>query len=106
MLAAQFEGRPVVVRELMPQDLKFEMESLTQKEAIAAANLFAGVVGTAHGRQMDTKTRQQWAAELTRNRSKTLDAPSWLWTSVVDLVGSHEAAYLNHCRLYALGKAS
>jgi uncharacterized protein (DUF2252 family) len=106
MLAAQFQEKSVVLRELMPQDLKFEMESLTQSEAVAAANLLAGVVGKAHGRQMDRKTRADWAGELARSRSKTLDAPSWLWTSVVDLVANHEAAYLNHCRQYALDKTA
>jgi uncharacterized protein (DUF2252 family) len=106
MMASQFEERSVVLRELMPQDLKFEMERLTQAEAIAAANLFAGVVGKAHARQMDRKTREEWAQELIRNRSKKLNAPSWLWTSVVDLAASHEAAYLNHCRQYALEKAA
>jgi uncharacterized protein (DUF2252 family) len=44
----------------------------------------------------------QWLGELQRNRSKTLDTPSWLWNSVVDLVSAHEAAYLQHCRRYAL----
>jgi uncharacterized protein (DUF2252 family) len=78
MLATQFDDKSVVLRELMPQDLKFEMESLKQSEAIAAAGLFAGVVGKAHGRQMERRTRESWAAELGRNRSKTLDAPSWL----------------------------
>jgi uncharacterized protein (DUF2252 family) len=58
-------------------------------------------VGKAHGRQMDLKTRKKWQAELTRHRSKNLDAPSWLWASVVELVASHEAAYLRHCRNYA-----
>jgi len=101
MLATDFDGRAVVLRELMPQDLKFEMEGLSRAEAIAAANLFAGVVGKAHARQMDKETRAAWAKNLQRNRTKTLDAPSWLWTSVVDLVASHEAAYLNHCRQYA-----
>ena len=33
---------------------------------------------------------------------KSLEAPSWLWNSVVDLVAAHEAAYLQHCRRYAL----
>jgi uncharacterized protein (DUF2252 family) len=36
----------------------------------------------------------------------SLDAPSWLWTSVVDLIAGHEAAYLEHCRLYALSSAA
>jgi uncharacterized protein (DUF2252 family) len=101
MLATKFDNRSVVLRELMPQDLKFEMEGLTRADAISAANLFAGVVGKAHARQMDLKARKEWANDLQRNRSKTLDAPSWLWTSVVDLVATHEAAYLNHCRQYA-----
>jgi uncharacterized protein (DUF2252 family) len=104
MLATRFEDRSVVLRELMPQDLKFEMEGMTRAEAIAAANLFGGVVGNAHARQMDRKTRNRWAANLLLNQTKTLDAPSWLWTSVVDLVASHEAAYLNHCRQYAMGR--
>src|SRR5262249_50080630 len=46
-----------------------------------------------------------WKAELARNRSKTLDAPSWLWLSVVELMASHEAAYLNHCCRYAWDEA-
>ncbi len=50
---------------------------------------------------MDAATRKQWATELTRNRSKTLNAPSWMWTSIVELIASHETAYLEHCRLYA-----
>lgn len=106
MLAAQFEDRQVVLRELMPQDLKFDLDGLTQEEAIASASLFAGVVGKAHARQMDKKTRLGWAEEMARSRTKTLDAPSWLWTSVVELVASHEAAYLNHCRQYALERAA
>jgi uncharacterized protein (DUF2252 family) len=103
MLATKFANHSVVLRELMPQDLKFEMESLSRAEAIAAANLFAGVVGKAHARQMDKEARAAWAKDLLQNRTKTLDAPSWLWTSVVDLVAAHEAAYLNHCRQYANG---
>jgi pullulanase/glycogen debranching enzyme len=51
------------------------------------------IVVKAHGRQMDLKTRKKWRAELSRYRTKSLDGPSWLWTSVVELVASHEAAY-------------
>jgi uncharacterized protein (DUF2252 family) len=54
---------------------------------------------------MDESTRKSWVSDLQRNRSKKLDAPSWLWTSVVDLVASHEKAYLEHCREYALASA-
>ncbi|HEY5213758.1 MAG TPA: DUF2252 family protein [Acidobacteriaceae bacterium] len=101
MLAATLLRRPVVVRELMPQDLKLEIDSLTCDEAVGAARFLAAVVGKAHGRQMNASTRKRWVAELNRNRSKSLDAPSWLWTSLLQLVSEHEAAYLEHCRRYA-----
>ena len=42
------------------------------------------------------------ARRTNRNRSRTLDAPGWLWTAVVELIASHEAGYLEHCRRYAL----
>jgi uncharacterized protein (DUF2252 family) len=102
MLAAKFLSRPVVLRELMPQDLKLEMDSLTRAEAVTAASYLAGVVGKAHARQMDAATRKSWAAQLSRNQSKSLNAPSWMWRSVVELIASHETAYLEHCRLYAM----
>jgi len=70
-------------------------------ERMMAGRLFDKSVGRAHARQMDQATRRNWKAELARNRSKTLDAPSWLWLSVVELMASHEAAYLDHCRRYA-----
>jgi len=93
---------PVIIRELLPQDLKLEIEHLDEEEAIKAARFLASVVGHAHCRQMDAKTRRAWRKELQRNRSKTLDAPSWLWSSVVDLVAEHERGYLEHCRKYVL----
>jgi uncharacterized protein (DUF2252 family) len=101
MLAAKFLSRPVVLRELMPQDLKLEIDRLTREEAVAAASYLACIVGKAHARQMDTATRKRWTQELNRNRSKSLDAPGWMWRSVVELIASHETAYLEHCRRYA-----
>ena len=86
---------------MLPQDLKLEIEQLTVPDAMKAASFLAGVVGKAHARQMDAATRTNWFKELERNRSKTLEAPSWLWSSVVSLIGSHEVAYLEHCRKYA-----
>lgn len=102
MRAETLLDRSVFVRELLPQDLKLEIDSLTQTEAMKAARFLAAVVGKAHGRQMDPPTRRRWQADVSRTRSKRLDAPSWLWSSIVGLVASHEAAYLEHCRRYAL----
>ena len=101
MVAARLDGRSVFIRELLPQDLKIEIERLTVQDAMKAASFLAGVVGKAHARQMDEATRKGWFKELERNRTSTLDAPSWLWSSVVSLIGSHEVAYLEHCRRYA-----
>jgi uncharacterized protein (DUF2252 family) len=106
MLAASLLDRDVFVRELMPQDLKLELDQLTREEATLAARYLATVVGKAHGRQMDVATRRKWRAELEGHRAKNLDAPSWLWASVVQLVASHEAAYLDHCRQYAMQKSA
>jgi uncharacterized protein (DUF2252 family) len=101
MLAAKFLSRPVVLRELMPQDLKLEIDRLTREEAVAAASYLACIVGKAHARQMDAATRKRWMTELNQNRSKSLDAPGWMWRSVVELIATHETAYLEHCRRYA-----
>ena len=101
MVAGRVEDRSVFVRELLPQDLKIEIEQLTVPDAMKAASFLAGVVGKAHARQMNQATRKSWTRELERHRSKTLDAPSWLWSSVVALIGKHEVAYLEHCRQYA-----
>jgi uncharacterized protein (DUF2252 family) len=101
MVAGRVEDRSVFVRELLPQDLKIEIERLTVADAMKAASFLAGVVGKAHARQMNQATRKSWTRELERHRSKTLDAPNWLWSSVVALIGKHEVAYLEHCRQYA-----
>jgi uncharacterized protein (DUF2252 family) len=102
MLAAQLGSRPIFVRELLPQDLKLEIAQLTRAAAMRAAMFLAGVVGKAHARQMDAATRQRWRRELSHNRSKSMDAPSWLWSSVVALIAAHETSYLEHCRRFAM----
>ena len=91
--AGRLDAKSVLVRELMPQDLKIEIDHMTIEEAKRTASFLAAVVGQAHARQLDEKSRVAWADELERNRSKTLDAPSWLWKSVVSLIGNHETAY-------------
>ncbi|MEI9982555.1 MAG: DUF2252 family protein [Aliidongia sp.] len=102
MLPLRLMDKAVFVRELLPQDLKLEIETLTHAEAMSVACFLAKIVGRAHARQMGTLDGGIWMKELSRNRSKQLDAPSWLWTGVVELVGPHERAYLEHCRRYAL----
>ena len=106
MLAVRLLKKPIVMRELMPQDLKLEVESLTQGQAMALAAYLGGVVGRAHGRQMNHDQRAEWLGDLAKARSADLEAPSWLWSCVVELIGIHERAYLEHCRLFALPRAA
>jgi uncharacterized protein (DUF2252 family) len=102
MRATSLLDRPVFIRELLPQDLKLELDQLTDEEALKAAAFLAAVVGFAHARQMDSSTRTSWLKELSEQRTRDLDAPSWLWTNVVGLLIEHERSYLEHCRLFAL----
>ena len=103
MMAVKLLGRSMVLRELMPQDLKIEIDQLTREEAVNSARYLAEVVGKAHARQMNAATRKAFASTFKIRRSSRLDAPPWLWSSVVELASAHEAAYLEHCRRYALG---
>jgi uncharacterized protein (DUF2252 family) len=102
MRAVRLLAKSVFVRELLPQDLKMEVGRLTRKEAVTVARYLSAVVGKAHSRQMNTDTRVRWQKDLRRNRSKSIDAPGWLWTSIVELLADHERSYLEHCRKYAM----
>lgn len=103
MIAAQVLGKPVVLRELAPQDLKIEVDQFSRKQAIAAASYLSFVVGEAHARQLDDDARLAWRDKLAA-RDGELDAPSWLWQAIVALAGAHEVGYLEHCRRFALNR--
>ncbi len=102
MIPVTMLGRSLFIRELSPQDLKLEVDQFSHGEAVRAARYLAFVVGRAHARQLDDATRREWSARLDADRRGAIDAPSWLWESVVSLAGAHEAGYLEHCRRYAL----
>jgi uncharacterized protein (DUF2252 family) len=102
MRSGELLGQSIFVRELLPQDLKLEIEQLTSEAAVETARYLATIVGHAHARQMDRATRKSWQADLQKNRTKSLDAPSWLWSAIVNLLMEHEGAYLEHCRKFSL----
>ena len=106
MIAARLHGVSVFLRELAPQDLKIEIDQLTREQSTALARYLGSVVGQAHGKQMDATTRHGWVRDLAKARKGNLDAPSWLWASVVELLSIHELAYLEHCRRFALAEAA
>jgi uncharacterized protein (DUF2252 family) len=100
MLTGRVQGKSVFLRELLPQDLKLDIDHLSDHQAMDVAAYLGNVVGRAHSNQMTDKKRNDWLLELSRNRPKTIDTPSWLWKSVVELVKEHEGGYLEHCRRF------
>ena len=102
MRAIRFQSKSVIVRELLPQDLKLDIENVKAEDAQELAFYLAYVVGKAHVRQMSEVMRITWLRQLKRQCSRTMDAPHWLWRSIVELIATHEAGYLEHCRRYAL----
>lgn len=72
MSAQRFLDHGVVVRELLPQDLKLEIDELSVHDWAQTACYLAFVVGQAHARQMD------------------MAMPGWLWKSVIELLAEHE----------------
>jgi uncharacterized protein (DUF2252 family) len=105
MLAGTLLDRSVFVRELLPQDLKVELDRIEPTDARRLAFYLGKVVGRAHRRQLTTDQTLAWTTELAAHRTKNLDAPSWLWQALIQLVALHEHAYLEHCRRYALAAA-
>ena len=101
MLPAKLGGSPVFVRELLPQDMKIEIEQLSQEEAAGVARYLGHVVGKAHAGQLDAQARKSWLTELRRGPTSSPGAPTWLWRNVVDLLAIHDSAYLEHCRRVA-----
>lgn len=53
MLATRVLDHGFFIRELLPQDMKLELDQLSQRDAMLAAGYLARVVGIAHARQMD-----------------------------------------------------
>lgn len=98
----RFLGRGIFVRELLPQDLKLEIDELSVEDAASTASYLAYVVGCAHARQMDWASGMHWVRQLQEGREHGSTIPSWLWNSVLQLIASHETGYLEHCRNYAL----
>ncbi len=104
MVAAELLDRSVFIRELLPQDLKVELDHISPADGRSVAYYLGMVVGRAHGRQLEDDERRSWHREMHTHRSKNIEAPLWLWRALVDLVGVHERAYLEHCHRHALAE--
>ena len=101
MAQVRMLGTSFFVRELLPQDLKLDVETLDTRDAVSLATNLGHVVGLAHGQQMPSDVAQAWRRDLKARHGKSINAPFWLWTSIVDLIGLHERQYLEHCRAWA-----
>lgn len=96
MLPVRVRSKPAFVRELLPQDLKLEINRLNSEEGMNAAGHLGHVLGMAHARQLDRAVKADWCRAVNKH-SKTLPAPRWLWDSVKELHARFEAGYLEHC---------
>ena len=96
MLTLRIQSKPAFLRELLPQDLKLEINRLKREEGTNAARHLGHVLGMAHARQMDRTVKADWCRAVSKH-SKALQAPNWLWVSVKELHARFEAAYLEHC---------
>ena len=74
MTASRLLDKAVVLRELMPQDPKLDVETLNEAEAVLLAHYVGNVVGRAHGRQLDSSALASWRGELGRAHATTIDA--------------------------------
>ncbi|MBF6991531.1 DUF2252 family protein [Cupriavidus sp. IK-TO18] len=101
MCPARLLERSVVVRELLPQDLKLDMEQLARREAMEISRYLGAVVGKAHARQLGADDRRAWRKAMHSARSRSTNIPNWLWKSVIELLAIHQIAYLEHCRRHA-----
>jgi uncharacterized protein DUF2252 len=72
MISTRLLGKAVLIRALLPQDRKVEIEHLTPDETVNVARFLARVVGRGHARQMDRTDRIHWVNELQRNRLTSL----------------------------------
>lgn len=103
MIAAHIGEIPVIVRELLPQDLKIVAEQFSKEEGVRVARSLAAVVGRAHGRQLSPEARSVWLRQVEADGWDER-APHWLWSSVTTLMGQHQSGYLAHCRDVARDK--
>ena len=53
MIAANLLRKSVFIRELLPQDLKLEIEHFSREEAMETGQFLAHVVGRGHARQLN-----------------------------------------------------
>ena len=85
MISATVNDKHCIVRELRPLDMRFELSGLTQDQATKTARSMAGVIGWAHGRQMEEADRRSWGKELRDRQAKSLGAPRGPWNGVLEL---------------------
>jgi uncharacterized protein (DUF2252 family) len=98
VIAATVMGTPISVRELLPQDLKFELDAMADDAVDDLGTYLGSVIAMAHARQLTPAQCAEWLEAFRREHASRSTAPSWLWAAVVDLVALHEGAYLEHCR--------
>ena len=71
MARATIAGKPMFIRELLPQDLQIEIEKLDPEESTKVATYFSAVVGKAHSRQMTQRQHRFQNANQRPSHNRT-----------------------------------
>jgi hypothetical protein len=85
------------VRELLPQDLKIEIERLGANEAAEVARYLSFVDGEAHMRRLARADGAKVAQGVAGCSVKVPRRAKLALASVVDLLAIHDRAHLDHC---------
>lgn len=94
-LGAVVQGRSVIVRELMAQERKVNLDGCKRDELADLGGSFGEMLGRAHGRQLEANVARAWRSTFAARRPDGAP-PSWLWDALSSLVAAHEHAYLEH----------
>jgi len=78
MLTAHLAGRPVIIRELLPQDLKLDIETLPQAEALGGWPLTRFDHWQGPRAPAGRGRARGVGGGMRRHRFLHLDAPAWL----------------------------
>jgi hypothetical protein len=96
MLTAHLAGRPVIIRELLPQDLKLDIETLPQAEALGGWPLTRFDHWQGPRAPAGLGLARGVGGGMRRHRFPHLDAPGWLNARRLIILAS--AAYLKRAR--------
>ena len=101
MLPVRLLGKPVVMRELPRRTSSSTSTSSAAKRRCGRRITSPSSSARPTAGRWTSGLAGRGAPRVLEGAAGGAEAPSWLWSSVVELAGRHEVGYLRHCRRYA-----